>query len=265
MQEHSIAPKGATQRARVSDAFLLVLDGAVEQGLIERARADSIKHRFARGLLPLAALQAEIAKCLAESSAPARAIEAIKAAFAPGDVIEVRAIYTDGRVQAICVCPDKPVDLQKALNFIGQFIGYANLYVGCNPRCNELAGTGRAGGANDVAARRVIVLDLDDHAAPDVDPGWRRTVKMLHSLDPLMIVNTGNGTQVWLQIETVTGDKLEASTAMIRAAMSRLGADNTSDLPRVMRLPFTLNLPTETKLKRGAVPRLALPVHGDKS
>jgi hypothetical protein len=46
----------------------------------------------------------------------------------------------------------------------------------------------------------------------------------------------------------------------LAAAMARLGADNMADPARITRLPFTPNLPTAAKRKRGAVICLAAPV-----
>jgi hypothetical protein len=63
-------------------------------------------------------------------------------------------------------------------------------------------------------------------------------------------------------VEALSGSNVDASAAPLAAAMARLGADNMADAPRIIRLPWTVNVPNAAKRARGAVPRLAAPLPG---
>lgn len=241
--------------------WLDVLRSAAQRGLIDPAEAGRIEMQFLAGPLTPEGLQARVIEALRAGPAAGLALDAIAPAFGPGDVIELRALSPAGG-SAICLCErlDNPEGREALEAFIPRHIGERNLYVGCNPRRPDMAGTAQAATAGDVPTRRNVVLDFDKKDAPPVDPDWTRTVEGLRAaLDPLMVLDSGNGFHVWLPIEPVSGPDVDASTAPIKAAMARLGADDLSDLPRIVRLPFTLNLPNATKRARGAVVRLALP------
>jgi hypothetical protein len=138
---------------------------------------------------------------------------------------------------------------------------WQNLYVGINPRRGELAGTAQAASADDVVARRAVVLDLDNKDAPGTDPNWTRTRDALVAeFNPLLVLDSGNGCHVWLDVQDLSGPDLAASAGPLAASMARMGADNMADPARIARLPYTPNLPTAAKRKRGAVIRLAAPL-----
>jgi len=126
-----------------------------------------------------------------------------------------------------------------------------------------MAGMSIAASASDVVARRAVVLDLDHKDAPSADPNWTRTVEALRAeVTPLLVLDSGNGVHVWLDVDAVQGPEVAASAASLGAAMAQIGADNMADPARIIRLPFTPNLPTASKRARGAVVRLAAPVPG---
>ncbi len=180
---------------------------------------------------------------------PEKALDFIRAMFEPGDVIELRAIAPDGGAVALCGRVGDPGDA--LLDFIRQHEGKRNLYVGMNPRPDVFAGTERAAKAEDIQARRYAVLDLDRKDAPNTDPDWSKTIAEIGKvLAPAVEVNTGNGSHVWLPVEDATGTGGPAG-AQLKAALARVGSDDVSDLPRIVRLPWTTNLPTKSKRDRG--------------
>lgn len=255
----SIAPEG--QPACPVNEWLDVLRSAAQRDLIGPAEAGRIEGHYTIGGITPEGLQARVIEALRAGPAAGLALDAIAPAFGPGDVIELRALSPAGG-GAICLCErlDDPEGRAALEAFIRDRIGARNLYVGCNPRRPDMAGAARSASASDVPTRRNIVPDFDKKDAPPVDPDWTRTVEALRAdLAPLLVLDSGNGFHVWLPIEPVSGPDVDASTAPIKAAMVRLGADDLSDLPRIVRLPFTLNLPNATKRARGAVVRLALP------
>jgi hypothetical protein len=229
--------------------------------LIDPARAAQIEGLYAIGLLTTDRLKTRVLDALRAGPAAGLALCAIAPAFAPGEVIELRALDpAGGGGLSYCGRLEDPTERAALEAFVRDHIGVRNLYVGCNPRRPDMAGTTQAASAGDIPTRRNIVLDLDKKDAPSVDPDWTRTVETLRAeLDPPLVLDSGNGFHVWLPIEPVSGPDVVASTASIAAAMARLGADNLSDPPRIVRLPFTLNLPSAAKRARGATVRLALP------
>ncbi|MCR9152356.1 MAG: hypothetical protein NXH83_19520 [Rhodobacteraceae bacterium] len=241
--------------------WLDVLQNAALRDLIDPAGAAQIERNFAIGLLTPDGLKDAVLDALRAGPAAGLALDAIARGFAPDDVIELRALDpAGGGGLSHCERLDDPTGRAALEAFIRNHLGVRNLYVGCNPRRPEMAGTTQSASASDVPVRRNVVLDFDLKDAPPADPDWTRTVGVLRAeLDPLLVLDSGNGFHVWLAIEPVSGADVAASTASIAAAMTRLGADNIADPPRIVRLPFTLNLPNAKKRERGATVRLALP------
>jgi|GEM_PF-1688232 len=245
-------------------AWLTLLENAHVAGLLDAKVAQGLSVRGAMGLLAGDTLAREIQQELARGPAAEMALDAITLAFAPSDVIELRALDPAGAGGlSVCGTLGDPTQRAALAGFIREHTGRRNLYVGVNPRRAEMAGTKQAASAVDVVARRSVVLDLDHKDAPDVDPKWTQTVQVLMAdADPLLVVDSGNGVHVWLSVEALSGEDVAASTGPLAAAMARVGADNMADPPRIIRLPFTVNLPTATKRARGAVACLAVPISG---
>jgi hypothetical protein len=251
----------AAQAAHSPAHWLRVLDDAVSHGAIEAATAEHTRTLFALNLLSPNGAQTEVARLLARKTAAKKALDCVGWFFRPGEVIELLAIDpVTGRARSLCGRLDVSEQRVALLAFICEHNGRWNLYIGINPRRAELAGTSKSGSGQDVVARRVMVLDFDDKDAPPADPQWKRTIATLRGLNPVLVLATGNGTHVWLPIAEVRDTDLAASVGLLAEAMARLGADNTADLPRVMRLPYTVNIPTAAKLRRGAVVRFVAPV-----
>jgi hypothetical protein len=201
-----------------------------------------------------------LATALANGPAAGLALEAIRPLFEPGDVVELRALNPDRHgAKTHCGVLHDDRDCAGLESFIRQYNGYRNLYFGVNPRRSELRSSSSAAKAEDVTLRRVMFLDMDNKDAPNNDPSWTCTQAELTALNPSLLVRTGNGFHVYYQIEVQNGEALTASVPRLKNIMSLLGSDNVADLPRIARLPYTVNLPTASKLKRGAVPKLALP------
>ena len=238
---------------------LSLIETAALHGLVDAEHAYEARGLAAMGLLDAAATNT----ILASGVAAQKALDSIAAAFAPGDVIELRALDpAGGGGLSFSGTLDDPAERAALEDFIRDHSGHRNLYFGINPRRADLSGTAKAASASDVASRRIVVLDFDKKDAPDTDPNWSRTVAEL-SANALLFLDSGNGFHVWLEVASLSEPELPASVAPLAAAMARLGADNMADPARITRLPFTPNLPTAAKRKRGAVICLASPVPND--
>lgn len=257
-------PTGQVDRA--GNEALDLLKNVARHGLIDPAGADQAAGLYTINVLTDEGLRVRVLELLRAGPSAGMALAAITQAFAPGDVIELRALDPAKQGAAsLCGRLDNPAERAALENFIGQHNGRWNVYVGINPRRPDMAGTSQKASAPEVMARRAVVLDLDRKDAPDVDPDWTRTTEALRAnLDPLLIVDSGNGVHVWLPVEAASGPDVAASAVPLAAAMARLGADNMADAPRIIRLPWTVNVPNATKRARGAVARLAAPLPGFK-
>jgi hypothetical protein len=189
------------------------------------------------------------------------ALDAITDGFKPGEVVQITALDPAGGDGGLVLCGELSVqeDRDRLKDFIRTHNGRRNLYFGINPRRAELRDTTTAGKLADVTARRTFYLDLDLKDAPDADPDWTQTLAELEAFGPEKIVETGNGYHVHFRTEELTGEALAASVGPLADALSRVGSDNVADLPRIARLPWTVNLPKDSKRRHGAVPRLARP------
>lgn len=192
-------------------------------------------------------------------NAAGKAMDAIKALNQPGDIVELCAIGTDRSVVALCGDLFDPEQGRELRDFARSHFGHNNIYVGICPRKPDMAGQHRRATDADVQLRRLVVLDLDFKDAPDVDRDWSRTLDALRTLGPVLVVHSGNGWQIWFELEEQTGAALAAATAPISEALALMGSDAVHEPSRLARLPYTLNVPSERKRLRGAVLRLALP------
>jgi AAA domain/Primase C terminal 2 (PriCT-2) len=253
-------PTPADQSVGSVEEHLSVFDDAEKHGLIDVKDKETARALDAVGALDTADAQTRLNACLASGPAAQRALDLIAPLFEPGDVIELTALDpAGGSAGSYCGRLDAPNERAALVAFINDHNGRNNLYLGANPRKADMAGKAKRASAPDVTTRRTVMLDLDAKDADvDVDADWTRTRVALADVGAILEVHSGNGHQVWLLVETVDGAELAASCAPLAEAMARLGADDMSDPPRLARLPFTVNLPTASKRKRGAVPRLAV-------
>ncbi|PTM97307.1 hypothetical protein [Mycoplana dimorpha] len=251
----------AVQSACLGNELLALAQDSASRKLITPERAEIACMEYRVGLVSDAGLRDKLNALLADGPAPSMALDAISIAFKPGDVIELRALDpAGGRGVSLSGALDNPTQRAALEAFIREHNGKRNLYAGINPRRADLAGSSRPGKAADVVARRAVVIDLDRKDAPPTDTDWTRTVSALSvGLDPMLIVDSGNGYHVWLPIQDLSAADVLSSAGPLGASMSRLGADNMADPARIARLPFTVNVPNATKRERGAVLRMAAP------
>ena len=246
----SVIPTEATLEHLRSAGVVLADEGSVARLIV----------RVALGLAPNET--AELNTILRSSNAADLAVSWMTPRYRPGELVELRAFAPDGKATA----ENRHFDLSDpgqragAVDFIARHNGLRNIYMGVNPRTHGAEGDGRNGASTDkaVAARRHVMLDLDNKDAPQ--GGWEPHLQGLEDAGASAVLSTGNGYHVYFDIEELKGNALTASIAPLRAAMARVGSDNVSDLPRIGRVPFTCNIPGASKRLRGAKLSAAVPV-----
>lgn len=241
-----------------------VIDAALIEKLLLDADATWMKDTAAAlraGTVPAAVGYALMLAALRRGPAGERALATLDALCGPDDVIELRVLSLRDGEGAVSFNGRPGHERGQMAARIREHNGQRNFYRSINSHRAALAGSAAAAKADDVVGRRYVVLDFDNKDAPDADPNWTRTVAAL-SPDAALVVNSGNGTHVWLAVEPVEGADVAATTAPLAGAMAALGADNMADPPRIIRLPFTINIPTKAKRARGAKLALAHVVQG---
>ncbi|MGB3249756.1 MAG: hypothetical protein WBB13_11375, partial [Tabrizicola sp.] len=129
-------PVGQVDKA--GNEALDLLKDATRQGLINPAGADQTVGLYTINVLTDEGLHARVSELLRAGPAAGMALDTIAPAFAPGDVIELRALNpAGGGAASLCGRLDNPADRAALANFIGQHNGRWNLYVGINPRRSD--------------------------------------------------------------------------------------------------------------------------------
>jgi len=156
-------------------------------------------------------------------------------------------------------------------------LGKDNIYFTVNPLMKDISGVGKKAAKTDVKSMDWFHVDLDPRPMPpggDIDEHNRkereRALGLLRGFvtPPTVIVDSGGGYQGFWKLtepQIINGDEvwakeLEAYNIQLEVL---LGADACHDCCRIMRLPGTLNVPTEKKLKKGRKIALASVVEAD--
>lgn len=157
--------------------------------------------------------------------------------------------------------PRRAVDRDKLTAWIEERQGKANIYYSVNP---PLAPVSKKMERTDLKSLVSLHVDLDPRVGEDQDAAQARLVKQLSSLKqpPTWIINSGGGVQgIWDLVEPVPiGGSLDVAEdlKMYNIQLEReLGGDNCHNVDRIMRVPGTINVPDERKLKKGRRPALA--------
>lgn len=146
--------------------------------------------------------------------------------------------------------------------------GESNCYFQINP---VFKWANRRAKAEDISALHALAVDFDASEVPDgIDPTYHLDQevqafrKRIAKMDPLpsVVVSSGGGVQAFWLLETDLS--LDGTEDMAREAsrygehlVRQHGGDGVFDLPRMMRLPGTMNLPDEKKLAKGRIPARA--------
>jgi hypothetical protein len=210
------------------------------------------------------------------------------------------AIWTDtttgekGRIETQAFPPgaDGNVDLRAVMQWIDARQGKANLYFCVNstrePKNKKAEKT-------DIASLVALHVDVDVHVGEDQEAGIARIIKAFHEykIPPTVITSSGGGAQAfWLLKEPFANphpfpecdpipdtkgkptnpEYIKAmefrlawaeDAKLYNIAIERdLAGDNCHNIDRIMRLPGTINIPNEVKIKKGRKPALAYLVEG---
>ena len=160
--------------------------------------------------------------------------------------------------------------LAEMVKWLDSHQGISNLYFTVNTIAHDMNIKPKK---TDIAAGTHLFVDCDPRVGEDPAEAKVRILKTLQnfSLTPTLIIDSGNGYQAyWKLTKSVMLDGTEAAAEDYEAYNRQLeflfDGDHCHNADRLMRLPGTINMPTETKKRKGRVPVLAsvLEWHDDR-
>jgi hypothetical protein len=182
----------------------------------------------------------------------------------------LQRLRPNGPWQLHAIMPDGPITTRMANTaedvnrFVKKHDGQGNLYYTVNPRRTVM---NKKPKKEDIAAIENLLSDLDPEANERADDAKVRYLGQLNGdfePKPSAVVDSGNGIQtLWRLTNPIVlpDDAKERATtiadveARSAALMLRLGGKaGTQNIDRILRLPGTTNLPTESKRKAGRIP-----------
>lgn len=181
--------------------------------------------------------------------------------FRGDSIIVVTAIIPDGPTETRSF---ERSEADAIREFIDRLQGKKNLFYSVNPVRRRIS---RKAKKEDIEALNWLHVDIDPEDGEDLITERARIREVLKTfqISPNVIIDSGGGYQAfWRLKEPIPVDnniaELESYNKRLELA---LGADNCSNIDRIMRSPGTINLPTKTKFQKGRKPALASLVHWD--
>ena len=190
-----------------------------------------------------------------------------------GAIEFLQHLYPEGYWALTAIQPDRKAietrtfdaaRAEQAREWIARYNGKRNIYFHTNQPKGELV---KKADKSDIARACYLHVDLDCRAGEPLDQELARLERLVvqgHGWPtniprPTAIVYSGGGYQCFWRLETPVeiGGSVESAEEFERynkAIELALGGDNCHNVDRIMRLPGTLNIPDEKKLKKGRVP-----------
>lgn len=170
--------------------------------------------------------------------------------------IVLTAIIPDGGgVESATFCPAEQQDHLR--EWINARQGNANIYFSVNPTLRPIKGHAKAS-KRDIAGMTTLHVDLDPRPGEDLEKERERALRLIRQFvpAPTIIIDSGGGFQAFWALDKLhetngsenLATELEAYNQQIAILLQ---ADACHNIDRIMRLPGTLNVPDEKKLKKG--------------
>ncbi|WP_315918642.1 hypothetical protein [Mesorhizobium sp. SP-1A] len=194
-----------------------------------------------------------------------------KAGLHPG-LLCMQALDADGRHNITRINPKTgftkgrcfpPGSWDAIAAYINVWNGVENLYFSCNePRPDAPDGKLSKAQIENV---RAVFIDVDPRDGFALSDERNRLHKLADDLlagpvPPSIVIDSGSGVQMVWKLETklpVSGSEdhphLKAAEAQGAGIAAVIGGDATQNIDRILRVPGTINLPNEVKLRKGRV------------
>lgn len=120
----------------------------------------------------------------------------------------------------------------------------------------------------DIAALTMAHVDIDPRDGADLEAERTRIRKLIddYPIRPQIVVNSGNGFQLFWRLEAplVAPRDIDRVEAINRHLQAAFGGDHCHNVDRLLRVPFTDNLPNAKKQRAGRTAVLAAVVWEEK-
>lgn len=161
----------------------------------------------------------------------------------------------------------RPSQHPDLIAFIEKYNGKRNLYYSVNePKPNAPDDKLKK---HDIAKVHGVWLDADPKKDLPLDSERERLAKFATDLKtgqnpPTYITDSGGGIQAfWLYEKPMdaTKDNVVKAESLSRGLAEQYGTDFVQNIDRIMRIPFTVNIPSEKKVKAGRTRTVASVIH----
>jgi len=176
--------------------------------------------------------------------------------FTEDSIISVSTVIPDGAITTESFKPDQliPSPESRIYKLIEKNQGKSNIYFSVNPIKYELS---KKAAKKDIKSLRYLHVDVDPRPRHDFE-SERKLIKSRidkFTLKPSLIIDSGGGYQAfWKLKEPIPIESPEHATeleAYNKQLEILFDADHCFNVDRIMRVPFTVNLPTKSKIKKG--------------
>lgn len=160
-------------------------------------------------------------------------------------------------------------DIDKIKDFLSKYCNTHNLYYNANNANNNAPNDKLK--KIDIDSINAIWIDLDP--AKDLDLQQERNrlfdlAKQLNDSDlpPSYIIDSGNGIQcLWLLNKSLPYDSYKEVEALMKGLNLKYNGDNTHNIDRLLRIPFTINFPNEIKKKQNRTNQLSKVIYATQN
>lgn len=174
----------------------------------------------------------------------------------------------DATINIVCIDPlthhiegiTKPVNDVLIYEFIKRYNGTRNLYFMVNTPYNNAPNKKLQ--KEDVEFINGVWLDADPDKDKCLDEERERLFKFADKLanepnPPTYIVDSGGGIQAFWVLQTpveANAENISLYEGYSRGLVEQYSTDTVQNIDRIMRIPYTLNIPTLLKIKAGRKP-----------
>lgn len=177
----------------------------------------------------------------------------------PGGPWVLTAIPPEGGLTETATFSEE--SLTKLSAFLLRHVGSRNVYFMVNPARSALTSKAKK---EDVEGMAFLHVDIDPAKGADPDKERERILPILEGFNPppSAIIDSGGGYQGFWRLDDVLhigGDpgRIADAEAYNQQIEIVTGGDSCFNIDRIMRLPGTINIPSEKKRRAGRVERLA--------
>jgi hypothetical protein len=175
--------------------------------------------------------------------------------FFDGEIIVVTSIIPDGRTYTKSFGAD---DKKELIHFIDSLQGKRNIYFQVNPVKEQVS---KKTSKDDIKTLSWLHVDIDPRDGYPIEDERVRILEKLQNspLKPTVIIDSGGGYQAFWKLKEpvlVEGNIFELENHN-KTLEGFFAADACHNIDRIMRVPGTINLPTNKKQGKGRTETLA--------